>query len=65
MDSPKFFEGDIFVRPEEKFVIDNGLNLQPGVTTFGASKNKRWPKGIVPYTFADSLSTHGVNISCI
>ena len=53
---PSLFEGDILLRPEEKFAIDNGLDLPPDVITFGASKNKRWTKGIVPYTIADSLS---------
>lgn len=56
LENAGLFEGDIQLRPEEKFAIDNGLDVQSDVISFGASKKKRWTKGIVPYTITDSLS---------
>ena len=54
--SSRLFEEDILLRPEEKFAIDNNLDVESAAHTFGASKNRRWTNGIVPYTIAESLS---------
>lgn len=56
MGEPSLFEGDILLRPDEKFATERGLILQPNEASFAASRKRRWTKGIVPYTFADSLS---------
>lgn len=50
------------LRPDERFAVDNDLDPESGVS-FGASKKKRWTKGIVPYTIADSLSMFYILIS--
>lgn len=49
------FEGDIKLTPEQKYAIDNGLDLDSG-NAFGASKTRRWTNGVFPYVIASSLS---------
>ena len=43
------FEGDIVLTPVQKMLIDQGRDLAEASFQRGASVNRQWPGGIVPY----------------
>ncbi|XP_078355441.1 uncharacterized protein LOC144640094 [Oculina patagonica] len=57
IDDPDLYEGDMLLTAEQRMAADMGLDVDNPFGR-GATKDRQWPGGVMPYVIDSSLSTY-------
>ena len=60
--SPYLFEGDMILSREQIRRAKNGEDIDSSRKR-GASRNRMWPNGVVPYVIDESLSEYPLSVT--